>query len=311
MALSAEEVLFNEALGYVGSAQIKDTAASRLLKPNLSCVQYYDQARDEVLISHLWNEAMVDVIIPEEDDDPVYGYDKKYDIPTGALRIVSVEDSLGADQRNEAFGRHAWEVKGEFIQSNAGETPQTYAENKQYFTGEFFSATATTYVVGDSYVDGQFVKDGSLVYEVLADYTAVSISADITAGNLGTGVTGSTGTYSVVASYISDTVLTDLAAGDIASSRPAGRVVFVTYVQQLTDTTKWSSKLRQAVAMKLAIKIVVRLTNDDEMKLDLIKEFEELTMRKARSIDGAQGTARPIFNSEWIRSRFGGTRGRW
>ncbi len=33
-------------------------------------------------------------------------------------------------------------------------------------------------------------------------------------------------------------------------------------------------------------------------------------MPKARSVDGAERTPKPIFNSEWIRSRSSGTIGR-
>ena len=102
----------------------------------------------------------------------------------------------------------------------------------------------------------------------------------------------------------------DITSGNISASgdKIDHRIVFVTYVTQLTDTTKWSPKLTQSVAMKLAIKIITPLTNDLKGKVDLINEFERLTMPKARSIDGAQGTPRPIFSSEWLRSRTTGTR---
>ena len=310
MALSDQEVIHNLALGYIGEQAVEDTSASRALKQNLLCIRYYDQARDEVLVSHLWNEAMVRIIIPEDSTDPIFGYDRAYSKPSGLLRVVSVDDSIGSDVRFNAQGVKAWEVEATKILSNAGEIPQTWATGTSYVDGEFVSTTAKTWATGTAYIDGEFVRDGTLVYEVLVDHTSDTIANDIASSDLGTGVQGSTGTYEVLVTHISDTtVKADITAANLSAIGPERRVIYVTYVTQLTTTSAWSSKLTQAIAMKLAIKIITALTNDTKGKVDLINEFERLTMPKARSIDGAQGTPKPIFSSEWIRSRSGGTRG--
>lgn len=263
MALTAEETLFNLALGQIGEYAVEEGATTA--KQYILCSRFYAQARDEVLISHLWNEAMVRVEIVQNATNPIFGYDRRYSKPTGALRIVSVDDDLGADQRNKAQGIDAWEVEGDYILSNAGLTPPIWATDTDYIDGQFFSYNSTT-------------------YEVLVTHTSDTTGATAAAQ-----------------------IAVDVAAGNIESKGGDYRIVYVTYVDQLTDSTKWSSKLKQAVVMKLAIKIITGLTNDIKGKVDLINEFEKLTMPKARSIDAMQGTPKPIFSSEWIRSRRSGT----
>lgn len=311
MALSALEVLYNEALGEVGAAEIEDSAPSRALPPNQICVKYYEQARDEVLSCHPWNEAMVQVIILEDTTEPTFGYDARYSLPSGQLRIISVDSSTGADVRNNASNVFPWEIQGDYIFSDAGQQPQTWATATNYNTNEYVSTTPVTFVSGTAYIDGQYVKSSTLVYEVLNDYTATTIAADITAGNLGAGKVATTGTYLVAGTYTSSSaILTDIANGDLTPAGAGARIVYVEYVQQLTDTSKYSSKLRQAIVMKLAIKIVVGLVNDRGMKADLINEFEQLTIRNARSFDAMQMKPKPIFSSGWVRSRWSGMYGR-
>lgn len=263
MALTAEETIYNLALGTIGEYEVEEGATTT--KHYGLCSRFYAQARDEVLISHLWNEAMVRVEIVQDVTNPIFGYDRRYSKPTGALRIVSVDDDLGADQRNKAQGIDAWEVEGDYILSNAGLTPPIWVTDTDYIDGQFFSYNSTT-------------------YEVLVTHTSDTTGATAAAQ-----------------------IAVDVAAGNIESKGGDYRIVYVTYVDQLTDSTKWSSKLKQAVVMKLAIKIITGLTNDTKGKIDLINEFEKLTMPKARSIDAMQGTPKPIFSSEWIRSRQSGT----
>ncbi len=309
MALTGEETIYNLALGHIGDFQVEEGATDS--KQYELCSRYYNQARDITLKSHPWNEAKKRVIIAQEDDNSVFGYDRRYSVPSDSLRVLSVNDSLGADIRNKAHGVDAWEVEGDLILANAGETPQTWATNTKYVDGVFVSDTAVVWATGTAYVADQFVKDGGLAYQVLADHTSDTIANDITANNLAAGITGSTGTYEVLVSHISDTILNDIASGNISASASEARIIFVEYIWQLTDTTKFSSTLKEAIGEQLAIKIVTGLTNDTRGKIDLINKFEKLTMPKARSVDGAEGKPKPIFSSEWIRARRSGTIGVW
>lgn len=307
MALTGKELIFNLALGHTGEYQITEGQTEQ--KQYVLCDRYYDQARDLALKSHPWNEAKDRVIIVQDTDGPLFGYDRQYTLPTDHLRVLSVNDSLGADQRNSADGVFAWEVENNKLLSNAGEIPQTWATNRKYIDGEFVSSTAVVWVTGTSYVADEYVQDSGLVYQVLVDHTSDTITNDLTSGNLDTGVQGSTGSYEVEITHISDTILADIAAGNITAVGSEARIVFIEYIYQLTDTTKFSEDLKNAIAQKLAIFVITPLTNDTKGKIDLINQFERLTMPKARSVDGAERTPKPIFSSDWIRSRSRGTWG--
>jgi hypothetical protein len=290
----------------IGEEQIDETKTTQ--KQYVLCNRFYSIARDEVMIDHLWNEAMVNDIIIQDSTDPLFGYDKRYSIPSDLLRVVSVDDSFGADPRNKAAGIFPWEVQGDYIHSDAGEVPPTWADTTKYNANSYVAATPANYTSGNTYVDGQYVKSGTLVYEVLNNYTATNVADDVTAGNLGTGVTGAVGTWLVVSTYTSSSLITtDITNGNLTPSGVDSNIVFVRYVKQLTDADKFTAKLKNAIATKLAIKIVIAITGDSKMKVDLINEFERLVMPSARSVDGAQGKPRPTSNSSWIRARQSGT----
>lgn len=256
MAITGERIIYNLALDYVGEYYVEDDSDTDS-KQYIICERHYDQVRDEVLAAHPWNEAKVRVIIAQEADKPIYGYNLKYTKP--GIRVLSVNDSTGADVSNNQAGVYPWEVEGDYILSDAGETPQSWATDTDY-------------------VDGEFVNDGTLTYEVLVSHT-------------------------------SDTIANDVASANLVSAGGDYKIVFVEYIQQLTDTTKYGAKLVQAIAVLLASRVITHLTNDTKGKVNLIEQFEKLTMPKARSVDAQQGKPREIFNSEWLRSRAGGDGG--
>lgn len=310
MALTGEETIYNLGLGHTGEYQVLEGQTDS--KQYELCSRYYDQARDLALRSHPWNEAKKRVIIAQDADEPIFGYDRQYTQPTDCLRVLSVNDSLGADRRNRAAGVRDWEPENGKILANAGETPQTWVTNTKYVAGEYVSTTARTWVTSTSYIVGEYVTDGTTAYEVLVAHTSDTIANDVTSGNLQTGVTGTTGSYSVPTTYTSGaTVLIDVTASSLTAVGSVARIIFVEYIFQLTDTTKFSSNLKEAIGEQLAIKVITGLTNDTRGKVDLINKFENLTLPKARSVDGAEGKPKPIFNSEWLRSRTSGSRGTW
>lgn len=310
MSLSGEEQIYNEALGYIGEYKVEDTAASRLLKQYLLCKRYYEKSRDMALASHPWKEASKPVILIQDTVPPLLkNYDRKYPKPGDCLRVLSVDDDLGADLRNNAQGVDNWEIEGEYILSNAGVSPPTWSSGTKYYTGEYVDVTPDTWSSGTAYIVGQYVKSGTTVYEVLIAHTSGTLATDITNGKLVSWGTGSTAVYEVMANHTSDTVTNDISAGNINASgdRVDYRIVYVRYVWKLTDTTKFSTHLKEAIAVQFASKIITGLTNDTKGKVDLINEFENLTSPKARSIDSAQRKPKPIFNSQWVRSRQAGT----
>lgn len=128
-----------------------------------------------------------------------------------------------------------------------------------------------SYSVGDDYVAGQYISYEDVTYSVDTSFTAVDWTTDS-------------------AAYLTST-------GDDL------KVLKIEYIYELTDTTKWSPNLKEAIAKRLAIKTATGITNDPKTKIDLMNEFENITMRKARSIDAMQGRLRPYFKSSWWASR--------
>ena len=307
MALTDEELIYNEALGYIGEYQVEEGVTDS--KQYELCSRFYAKSRDMSLASHPWKEATKSVIIIQDTTDPIFGYDRRYSKPSDTLRVLSVDNSIGADVLLNQQGVQAWEVEGDYILSNSGESPPTWATATEYLDGQFVSVTPDAWVTSTSYIDGQYVKSGNTVYEVLADHTSDTISNDVTAGNIISRGTGSTVSYEVLVTHTSDTVVNDITSGNISVSgdKVDARIVYVKYVWQLTTISKFSTHLREAIGIQLASKVIIGLTNDTKGKVDLINEFERITSPKARSIDGSQRKPKPIFNSEWIRSRTAGT----
>jgi hypothetical protein len=120
-------------------------------------------------------------------------------------------------------------------------------------------------------------------------------------------VTDSSVTYEVLVAYTSDTVTNDVAAGNLESKGGDLGIIYATYITQLTDITKYSPRLKDAIAMKLAIKVTPALHNDPAAKRALIEEFENVNLRQARSVDSQQRKPKITSTSSWIRSRTSGT----
>lgn len=145
MALSDAEVVYNKSLGLVGAYQIMEGDATS--KQAVICIRYYTDALKETIASHPWNFAKKRVILYEDTDRPIFGYDRKYDLPADSLRILTVDDSLGSDVSRKQAGIHAWEVEGDYIFADAGATPPSWSSDKDYYDGQFFSYDSVTYEV--------------------------------------------------------------------------------------------------------------------------------------------------------------------
>lgn len=129
-----------------------------------------------------------------------------------------------------------------------------------------------TYTVGDTYVAGQYLSYGDVTYLVNTGFTATAWATD--------------------ASYVTTQ------SGDYS-------VLYVEYIYYNTDTTTWSPRFLDAMVHNLAIKLVVPITNNPKNKELLLQEYENLTLRKARSVDAQQGKPKTLFRSLWWNSRYG------
>ncbi len=265
MALSAAETMYNLALGYIGEYEI--TAGDTTSKQAKLCIRFYADSRKEALASHPWNEAKKKVIIHQDGTNQLFGYERRYEKPSDCLRVLTCDDSIGSDVSRKLAGIPAWEVIGDYIESDAGRNPPSWKSAEAYIVGEFLYSSSVT-------------------YEVLVAHTSDATGADTAAQ-----------------------IAVDVAAGNIISAGGDYKIVYVEYIWDETDISKWKPKLKQAVALNLASKIIVGLTNDTKGKVDLINEYESLVMPRARSVDAAEGKPRPIFNSSWLRARGYGSGG--
>jgi len=309
IALSDAELMYNNALGLIGSLRVNEGDTASSSKQARLCIRYYTDSQNETLEDHPWNFAKRDVIISEESDRPIFGYDRKYTPPTDYARILTVDNSIGSDVSRRQAGVPPWEVKSDFIHSDAGATPDSWSASKKYYDGQFYSVTPDTWATSTSYIVDQFVISGTTIYEVLVAHTSDTIANDITSGNLAAGITGSIVTYEVLVTHTSDTVVADITSSNVESKGIDRRIVFVEYVWKQTDMNKWSAKAKSALALKLASKIVVGLTGDAKKKEALIEEYEGLVMPQARSADAAEGKPRPHYRSSWLAARQSGGTG--
>lgn len=307
MALSDAEVMYNNSLGLIG--EYKVTEGDTTSKQAVLCIRYYTDSQNETLEDHPWNFAKKDVILYEFTDRPIFGYDRKYATPTDYARILTVDNSIGSDVSRRQAGVPPWEVKGDYIHSDAGARPGSWSASKKYYAGQFYSATPATWATGTAYVDGQYVTDGTLVYEVLVDHTSDTIVNDIASADLGAGVSGSVAVYEVATTHTSTTVAADIVLTYVTNRGVDLDIVYVEYVWKQTDMDEWSAKAKAALALKLASKVVVGLTGDAEKKEALINEYEGLVMPQARSADAAEGKPRPHFRSSWLAARQSGGTG--
>jgi len=171
MALSDAEILYNEALGLFGSYKVSEGDTTS--KQAELCIRYFTGAMNEVLEDHPWNFAKKDVILYEHTDRPVFGYDRKYAKPSDCARVLTVDNSIGSDVSRNQAGVPAWEVKGDYIHSDAGASPPSWSSGKAYYVGQFFTSSSVT-------------------YEVLVSHTsdtpganeAAQIAVDVAAGNI-------------------------------------------------------------------------------------------------------------------------------
>jgi len=112
--------------------------------------------------------------------------------------------------------------------------------------------------------------------------------------------------YSSVTYVCGTTHTSDTWAGDAAywtSQSGDYAVIDVTYKKLITNVSLMSAELIDVIAQQLAIMIATPLTGDPKIKEALVKEYEELMLPAARSVDAIEGRMKSPFQSSWIRSR--------
>jgi len=81
----------NNALIKIGEETItsltEDSKAARL------CNQIYEQTRDSLLRSHIWNFAVKRLELAENTTTPLFGFGQSFALPSDCLRVLCIEDS--------------------------------------------------------------------------------------------------------------------------------------------------------------------------------------------------------------------------
>lgn len=91
----------NLALARLGNTTISHiTEDSEMAR---ACLVLYDQTRREVLRSHRWNFATKRAALSELAEEPAFGWEHQFELPSDALRILEVGESEHGDTLSERF----------------------------------------------------------------------------------------------------------------------------------------------------------------------------------------------------------------
>ncbi len=69
-----------------------------------------------------------------------------------------------------------------------------------------------------------------------------------------------------------------------------GTSIKIVYIKRITDTNEFDPLLVDAIALKLAIKLAMPMTSNPQIKAELIKELEVISLPEARTIDGQESS---------------------
>lgn len=149
---AANVAMCNESLGLIGAEAISVGSGSE--QNHVICTTFFDASRDETLSFHKWNKAKKRAFAVQT-TKPIFGAENAFTYPTDSIKIWMIEEDALAK----------FEVEGELILTDEGQTPQGWS-------------TAT------DYVEGEYVSDSDITYSVDQDHTSDTIANDVIAGNL-------------------------------------------------------------------------------------------------------------------------------
>lgn len=76
----------------------------------------------------------------------------------------------------------------------------------------------------------------------------------------------------------------------------------IVYIKQVTDISKWSPLLRQAIVLNLAIKLAIPLTESEKKSNELYAMLRDV-LRRGKGIDAQEGTPASLQTIGWWGSR--------
>ena len=82
----------NEALIMIGKTTLSDIDSDTSTEAKVALLAF-DPTRQDLLRMHPWNFAIKRIALAASATDPVFRYDKAYNLPSDCVRVLAVEDS--------------------------------------------------------------------------------------------------------------------------------------------------------------------------------------------------------------------------
>ena len=84
------------------------TAVGDGSKGDTLCTIHYEPVRDRALMAHNWQWATEQAALTKDATDPTFGYEFRYDLPSGCLKVIRMSDDS-----------YSWRVQGGHLFTDA------------------------------------------------------------------------------------------------------------------------------------------------------------------------------------------------
>lgn len=116
-----EVSICNSALIKVGADRINSLSEQN--KRARLCNTLYETMRDDVLAAYPWNFAIARAELSQVDDEPIFGFDYIYQLPSDVLRVLEVQEK-----------DYVWKIEGAYLLSDEGEIQIKYIRREDDVT---------------------------------------------------------------------------------------------------------------------------------------------------------------------------------
>ena len=115
-------------IGNMALARIGSLRMNTLDEGSVHAIQirlHYEQTRDALLRSHLWQFAKGRKVLSEDTESPAFGWDNQFELPSELLRVVSIH----GDEYNPIDStRYSYVIEGNFILTDEDEVNLLYVK---------------------------------------------------------------------------------------------------------------------------------------------------------------------------------------
>ncbi len=296
---AANILLCNQSLGLLGTESIiiNTTSANYTY-----CETFFEDSRDQILAAHKWNFAKKRAYAIQT-TDPLFPLSvNAFTKPSDCLKVWRIADDNAAK----------FEVEGNLILTNEGETPPDWATATDYIVGQVVSNNDITYTCLVAHTSGDEADEPGTGADA-ATYWTPPIWVTATDYIVGQVVSNDDVTYICIADHTSGDLDDEPGAGAVTATYWTSQdgdyeALKVEYVYQATDIDSYPPYLYQCLVYNLAIKLCSPIKQEPETALTLTaalyggpKNYGYLGM--ARSADAQEGGGEVIKTSSWLESR--------